>query len=102
MDGNELQKKIVGILTTQGNVTVSQLAKRLRVRPHSVRYQLDKLVESKSLEKSILVNQRALGYQIFNLFLTFRRREREKARSFSRIKRRWHGSPKISVHRSTK
>jgi predicted ArsR family transcriptional regulator len=62
MDGNELQKKIVGILTTQGNVTVSQLAKRLRVRPHSVRYQLDKLVESKSLEKSILVNQRALGY----------------------------------------
>ena len=86
MDGNELQKKIVGILTTQGNVTVSQLAKRLRVRPHSVRYQLDKLVESKSLEKSILVNQRALGYQIFNLFFDLPASRARKGEEFLKNK----------------
>ncbi len=68
MEGKEIQKRIIGILTTQSNVTVPQLAKRLRVRPHSIRYQLDRLVESKSLEKAILINQRALGYQVFNLF----------------------------------
>lgn len=68
MDGNEIQRKITGILTTQSNVTVSLLAKRLRVRPHSIRYQLDKLVESKSLTKAIMINQRTLGFQVFNLF----------------------------------
>jgi hypothetical protein len=59
MDGNEIQKRITRILTTQSNVTVLQRAKRLPVWSHSIRYQLDKLVESKSLKKAILINHRA-------------------------------------------
>lgn len=82
MDGKTLQNNIVGILTTQGNVTVSQLAKRLRVRPHSVRYQLDRLVQSKVIEKSILINQRALGYQVFNLFFDLPPSRAKKALAF--------------------
>lgn len=82
MDGNDLQKKIAGILTTQSNVTVQQLAKRLRVKPHSIRYQLDKLVESQGLEKAILVNQRALGYQVFNLFFNLPASRVKKAVDF--------------------
>jgi DNA-binding Lrp family transcriptional regulator len=82
MDGNEIQLKITGILTTQSNVTVSLLAKRLRVRPHSIRYQLDKLVESKSLEKAILINQRTLGFQVFNLFFNLPVTRAKKATEF--------------------
>lgn len=82
MNANELQKKIVGILTTEGNVTVSQLAKHLRVRPHSIRYQLDRLVETQSLVKSIMINQRALGYQVFNLFFDLPAARAKKAIEF--------------------
>lgn len=82
MDGNEIQRKITGILTTQSNVTVSQLAKRLRVRPHSIRYQLDRLVESKSIEKAILINQRTLGYQVFNVFFNLSVARAKKAVEF--------------------
>lgn len=87
MDGNEIQKRITGILTTQSNVTVSQLAKRLRVRPHSIRYQLDKLVESKSLEKAILINQRALGYQVFKLFFDLPHARSKKAVEFLKVRK---------------
>jgi len=87
MDGNEIQKRITGILTTQSNVTVSQLAKRLRVRPHAIRYQLDKLVESKSIEKAILINQRALGYQVFNLFFDLPHARSKKAVEFLKARK---------------
>ena len=87
MDGNDIQRRIVGILTTQGNVTVQQLAKRLRVRPHSIRYQLDKLVESKSIEKAILINQRALGYQVFNLFFDLPHARSKKAVEFLKARK---------------
>jgi DNA-binding Lrp family transcriptional regulator len=82
MDITNLQKKILGILSRQGNLSAHQLAKRLRIRPHIVRYQLDKLLEMGTLDRHILINQRALGYQAFNVFFDLPRAREKKAVDF--------------------
>ncbi len=66
----------------RGNITVAQLAKRLRIRPHSVRYHLTQLREVGTLGKSVAINQRRLGYQVFNLLFDLPRSRLEKAVNF--------------------
>ena len=67
-NASEVQRKILGILSISGNTTVQDLAKRLRLKPHIVRYQLAQMLESNSVTRETLINQRALGYQCFNVF----------------------------------
>lgn len=87
MTNNDLQRKILGILSMRGNITVSQLAKHLRIRPHTVRYHLDRLRELGSIGKSISVNQRRLGYQVFNFFFDLPRSRLQKAVHFLKNRR---------------
>ncbi len=71
----------------RGNITVAQLAKRLRIRPHTVRYHLTKLREVGSIGKSIAINQRQLGYQVFNILFDLPRSRLEKTVSFLKGRR---------------
>jgi DNA-binding Lrp family transcriptional regulator len=63
----EIQLKILGILTTEGSRTISELAKKLAMKPHVVRYQLDQLLEHRRIERAVMLNQRALGQHVFNV-----------------------------------
>lgn len=63
----DIQRKILGILSMRGNITDAQLAKRLRIRPHTVRYYLTKLREVGTIGTAVFIDQRRLGYHVFNL-----------------------------------
>jgi DNA-binding Lrp family transcriptional regulator len=67
----DLQRLILGALSIRGDMSVTDLAKVLRRKSHAIRYHLTQLLEAGNLKQSILVDQRALGFQIctmsFNL-----------------------------------
>ena len=63
----DLQLQLLGVLTTGGGRTVADLAKMLNMKAHTVRYQLDQLLERHQIERAIMLNQRALGHHVFNV-----------------------------------
>jgi Lrp/AsnC family transcriptional regulator for asnA, asnC and gidA len=79
---SDVQREILGILTVSGGITVEELAKRLGLKSHLVRYQTRALLESKRVNQAVLINHRALGYQPFNIFFDFPRDREERALSF--------------------
>jgi DNA-binding Lrp family transcriptional regulator len=66
-NANDIQLQILGILTTGGSRTIIDLAKKLGIKPHVVRYQLDQLLERRRIERAVMLNQRALGHHVFNV-----------------------------------
>ena len=70
-NAEDIQKQILGEISIRGNIPAEALAKRIRVRPHVVRYHLHRLLRSGSLRRTVLIDQRNLGYQsstiLFNL-----------------------------------
>lgn len=66
-NANDIQLQILGILTTGGSRTINDLAKKLGIKPHVVRYQLDQLLERRRIERAVMLNQRALGHHVFNV-----------------------------------
>lgn len=66
-NAEEIQLRILGVLTTGGSRTINDLAKTLSLKPHVVRYQLDQLLERRRIERAIMLNQRALGHHVFNV-----------------------------------
>jgi len=66
-NGAELKRKILGAISSRGNMSVNDLAKHLRARPHVVRYQLDQLLLSGAISRSVLIDQRNLGYLICSI-----------------------------------
>jgi DNA-binding Lrp family transcriptional regulator len=79
---SDVQREILGILTVSGGITVEELAKRLSLKPHLVRYQTRALLESKRVHQAVLINHRALGYQPFNIFFDLPRDREERALLF--------------------
>ena len=63
----DIQLQILGVLTTGGGRTVADLTKTLGLKPRTVRYQLDQLLERHRIERAIMLNQRALGNHVFNV-----------------------------------
>jgi DNA-binding Lrp family transcriptional regulator len=67
----DIQKRILGEISMRGNISAEALAKEIKVRPHIVRYHLNQLLKSGSLRRTVLMDQRKLGYTIctvlFNL-----------------------------------
>jgi DNA-binding Lrp family transcriptional regulator len=68
VDGNEIKRKIFGALSASGDLTVSQLATMLRLREHVVRYQLNQLLRSETIHRTVLIDQRALGMLVYSIF----------------------------------
>ena len=66
-NAEDIQLQILGVLTTGGSRTVVDLAKTLNMKSHTVRYQLDQLLERHRIERAIMLNQRALGHHVFNV-----------------------------------
>lgn len=66
-NANDIQLQILGILTTGGSRTITDLAKQLGLKPHVVRYQLDQLLVRRRIERAVMLNQRALGHHVFNV-----------------------------------
>ena len=60
---DDLQKRILGEMSARGDVTVDALAKKLRIRPHIVRYNLARLLERDLLQRTVFIDQRMLGFQ---------------------------------------
>jgi DNA-binding Lrp family transcriptional regulator len=66
-NGAELKRKILGAISIHGNMSVAELAKYLRARPHVVRYNLDQLLQSGAINRSVLIDQRNLGLSICSI-----------------------------------
>jgi DNA-binding Lrp family transcriptional regulator len=81
---SDIQREILGILTITGSLTLEQLSKQLKLKPHNVRYQLKLLLEAGRASRGILINQRALGYQVFNIFFDVARSKTSKVLDFAR------------------
>jgi DNA-binding Lrp family transcriptional regulator len=60
----DIQKRILGEISMRGNISAEALAKEMKVRPHVVRYHLHQLLKSGSLRRTVLMDQRKLGYLI--------------------------------------
>jgi DNA-binding Lrp family transcriptional regulator len=69
-----------------GSITLEQLSGRLKLKPHNVRYQLNLLFEAKRILRGFLVNQRALGFQVFNVFFDLPRVKTAKFLEFARAR----------------
>jgi len=78
----EIQREILGALSTQANRSVAELASLLQLRPHVVRYNLQILLEDRRINSSLLVNHRALGYSPLNVFFDLPTRKEAKALAF--------------------
>ena len=70
-DTLETQKRILAEISVRGSASVQELSKRLKLRPHIVRYNLSALLQRGGLKKLVLIEQRSLGLQtvsfLFNL-----------------------------------
>jgi len=62
-----IQKQILGEISLRGNISAEALAKQLKLRPHVVRYHLHRLLGSGSLRRTVLIDQRKLGYNCCTL-----------------------------------
>ena len=60
----EIQKEIIAAISVQGGLSVEDLARDLKLRHHTVRYQLQKLLDKKALKRGSLLDHRALGLQL--------------------------------------
>lgn len=77
-NAKDIQNAIVGVVTSRGNLTVTDIARRLSLRPHMVRYHLDQLVSTKRVLLGRKINYRAFGYQVFNVFFDLPRASARK------------------------
>ena len=66
--GNEIKRRIFGALSAAGDLTVTQLSGMLRLKEHVVRYQLNHLLRSGTIHRTVLVDQRALGMMVCTIF----------------------------------
>ena len=87
MDGIEIQRKIVALLSVKGNLSLAELAKHLRLKPHIVRYQLQLLIESKKLRRSVLFDHRSLGFRVCNFFFDLTSGSRQSVLNFLKKRR---------------
>ncbi len=81
---SDIQREILGILSMTGSLTLEQLSRQLKLKPHNVRYQLNLLLEARRASRGVLINQRALGYQAFNIFFDVARAKTAKVLDFAR------------------
>ena len=81
-NAEDIQLQILGVLTTGGSRTISDLAKTLSMKPHVVRYQLDQLLERRRIERAIMLNQRALGHHVFNVLFDLPRASSSRTLEF--------------------
>lgn len=89
-NAKEIQNKILGVLTSEGNLTVAKIASRLSLRPHLIRYHLDQLFEHRQIKRVIFVNWPALGFQVFNIFFDLPRLSAKRALEFLEKRREVH------------
>jgi DNA-binding Lrp family transcriptional regulator len=89
-NAKEIQNKILGVLTSEGNLTVAKIAQRLSLRPHLIRYHLDQLFEHRQIKRVIFVNWPALGFQVFNIFFDLPRVSAKRALEFLEERREVH------------
>jgi DNA-binding Lrp family transcriptional regulator len=67
-DSKDIQKAIVGVVTSGRNLTIQDIARHLNLRPHRVRYYLDQLLAEKKILLARRVNYRVFGYDVINIF----------------------------------
>lgn len=78
----DIQREILGALSTHGNRGVAELAALLRLKPHVVRYNLQILLEDRRICSALLVNHLALGYLPLNVFFDLPTRKEAKVLAF--------------------
>jgi DNA-binding Lrp family transcriptional regulator len=78
----ELQRLILGALSIRGDMCVTDLAKVLRRKSHAIRYHLTRLLEAGQLKQSVLIDQRALGFQICTMLFNLPVERQEAAVQF--------------------
>ena len=79
---DDLKRRLLGVLSVSGGITVGQLAKELGTKPHVVRYQMQQLIDSNTIRRTVLVNPWALGLQAFNIFFDLPPRNAKAAIEF--------------------
>ena len=83
---SDIQREILGTLSVSGSITLEQLSSRLKLKPHNVRYQLNLLFEARRVSRGFLINQRALGFQVFNVFFDLPRAKSASFVEFARTR----------------
>lgn len=86
----DIQREILGVLSTLADVSVTQLAALLRLKPHVVRYNLEALVEDGKISSTLFLNHRALGYHQYNIFFDLPSSKVDRVVSF------FQGRPEVS------
>ena len=89
-NAKDLQRSIVGVITSQGNLTVADIARRLGLRQHMVRYHLDQLLTSKKVALARMINYRVFDFQVVNVFFDLPRAGAKKGIEFLK------GRPEVS------
>jgi DNA-binding Lrp family transcriptional regulator len=79
---SEIQREILGALSTHGNRGVTELAALLQLKPHVVRYNLEALLEDRQIRSALLINHHALGHRPLNVFFDLPNRKESKALAF--------------------
>lgn len=79
---SEIQKEILGVLSAFANISVSELAALLQIKPHVVRYNLQSLLDDRRINASAFINHRALGLLAFNMFFDLPTSKQAKALQF--------------------
>ena len=65
---SERERRIAAHLGTQAEVTVQQAARALRIRPHQIKYTLDRMLERGVLRKAWIFDIYRLGLNCYSIF----------------------------------
>ncbi|MCC7552837.1 Lrp/AsnC family transcriptional regulator [Candidatus Micrarchaeota archaeon] len=82
---DEMDKKIIKILSNDSRISYVELAKKLNLTPNSIKYRIKNLEKSKIiLGYTISIDFKKLGYEVYNLQLKLDILENKKLYSFLR------------------
>jgi len=80
---SERSRRVLNAVRGRGGIGVPALAKHLEMRPATVRYELQKLQDLEILADNVaLINVRALGFFVYNLYLAVQYATQEDKRRF--------------------
>ncbi len=79
---SEVQRLILGFISTQEIVTIEELAKALKLKIHTVRYNLNQLLEQGNIKRVVRISSDRLGVTVYNFFFNLPKRRANAALEF--------------------
>ncbi len=73
-----VEKKILALIESDAQITDLDLAKKLKLQVHNVRYALKNMESSGLIQKAVLVNVKGLGLAMHNIFFSLAAEQQKK------------------------